>query len=86
MRAYRPAGGTLAWDWWPASAEIRCDLVLYYAILQPHDSVIIWGHVPVADILGDSLPTGIYTLTVTPTYLEPSYPVELPLGEFTLKR
>lgn len=86
IRAYHQDDKSLAWDWWPASAKIVCDLMPHSAMLQPGDSVTILGRVPVADILGDSLPTGVYNLTVTPTYLEPSYPKEFSLGEFSLKR
>jgi len=88
IRAYEPQSNRRAWDWEAASAQshVACFLNLYYDTIQPGDSAIIWGRAAASDILGDSLAPGAYDLTLTPKNLEPSYPVELPLGEFTLKR
>jgi len=86
IRAYLPGTRQLAWDWFPAYAKSPCDLLPYGKLLNPGDSVVIWGRVPMADILGDSLAAGPYDLTLTPKYLEPSAPEEIPLGRLTLAR
>jgi hypothetical protein len=84
LRVYAPGSRALVWDWFPAFAEARCDLISYSQTLQPGDSVVIVGRVAVADILGDSLPPGLYDVTLTPKYLQPSYPTEVPLGQLAL--
>lgn len=86
IRAYLPGTRQLKWDWFPAYAASACDLLPYVKLLNPGDSVVIRGHVPTADMLGDSLAAGPYDLTLTPKYLEPSAPEEISLGRFTLAR
>lgn len=86
IRVYQPGTGRLVWSWIAAYNSSICALQIDGTVLNPGDSAIVWGGVPVSDILGDSLPGGPYDLTLSPFALVPPDSSEISLGEFTLTR
>lgn len=85
LRAYASADpGRIAWDSNVAYQARLCDLVEHYQDVAPGRTWTYTAPVPVADILGDSLPPGGFAFTISAEYLQPSNPVPLPAGRLTL--
>lgn len=87
VRAYRmPGDRKLVWDANLAYPGIQCLLVGRYRDLLPGAQ---WQYnlpVRVSEVLGDSLPAGTYSFTVSASSLSPAYREELPAGQLTLVR
>jgi hypothetical protein len=67
IRAYRATGGahTLVWDSDKVRRQLGCLTQLVQRVLNPGDAATIAQYIPVASILGDSLPAGSYDVTIT---------------------
>lgn len=87
LRAYQVNGDRkLVWDANRAFADLYCDLVGHYRDVQPGAHWQFTLPVPVRKILGDSLPNGSYSFTVSAAALEPVNANELPAGQLVLVR
>lgn len=87
VRAYRaPGDRKLVWDANRAYPGIYCLLVGHYRYLLPGGQ---WQYnlpVRVSEVLGDSLPAGTYSFTISASSLSPANREELPAGQLTLVR
>jgi hypothetical protein len=85
VRAYREGGSALlAWDSGLQHTSV-CDSPDLIT-LQPGESHLFTQKHGVAQILGDSLPTGSYRFTVSALYFRPSLPAEMGAATLSLQR
>jgi hypothetical protein len=69
-----------------AYSKVNCIADLHYAYLAPAETWTYQRLVPVADILGDSLPNGTYEFSTSSAWLEPGFPDEISAGDLVLSR
>lgn len=86
LRAYLAGTTRVAWDSNIAYRSRACFLVLKYRDVSPGAKWEYVSTIPVQDILGDTLPSGVYSFTITASQLQPANRAELPAGELTLTR
>jgi hypothetical protein len=85
VRAYREGGSPLpAWDSGLQRTGV-CDSPDLIT-LQPGESHLFTQKHHVAQILGDSLPSGSYRFTVSALYFRPSLPTEMGTASLSLQR
>jgi hypothetical protein len=84
VRAYREGGSTMpAWDS-GLDDNAACDSPDLIT-LQPGESHLFAQRHGVAQILGDSLPSGSYRFTVSALYFRPSLPIEMATSTLSLQ-
>lgn len=96
LRVYLAEGTAPAWDQTAAYRLEDCPMVLNVRRLQPRETFIFPDfNVPITHILGDSLPSGTYRITIHPKYLfndagaelnNPPARPEIDVGSFRLER
>lgn len=86
IRVHSRPGGPVVWNSVDAYSKVNCIADLHYVNLAPAETWTYQRLVPVADILGDSLPNGTYEFSTSSPWLEPGFPDEISAGDLVLSR